>query len=213
MALKYEIPNAALLDELEQVAASGDNLLHELSKVNRLPEDFPTQALIDMVEGLAGLKNGTAEGCRAPLENAHRELRAIRFDHFISAQKAETLGDLPDKLRREEPVDAALQRFKGAIESALECYSRQAREDIDDSLPQEAKQDNPQTASTKAAIEDSRQADAAILGDIEVAHEQVNEESTSCRAAGRAQPQPLWPRFAAIAKTQPRMAATRHKRD
>ena len=179
MALKYEKPDRDLLDELQQVSVAGQKLLEELGKANRLPEDFPHLALSDMVEGLAGLKNGTAEGCRAPLENAHKELRAIRFDHFISEQTAGLLGDLPDKLRREEPIDTALQRFKGAIESALECYSRQAQENIDDSLPLAAKADNPQTASTEAAIASSAKADEAIKHDIDMAEELVSPDSNA----------------------------------
>ena len=133
-----------------------------------------------MLSGLNGLKNGTAEGCRAPLENAHKELRAIRFDHFISPQNVtaheEQHGKLPDKLRRDETIDNALQRFKASIESALECYSRQAHEEIDDDLPSAPKQENPQTSKVADFVAESEKANAAINASILDAQAVVNRE-------------------------------------
>ena len=93
MALGYEPPNDALLGELESVSEDARALLDFLKRQNTLPTTFPTEPLIAIGQFLADLPNGSAEGCRRPLEYARVRLPNIRREHFLKEDAAATLLD------------------------------------------------------------------------------------------------------------------------
>jgi hypothetical protein len=54
--------------ELREVEVYARVLAADLAGTNRLPSDFPTEQLQELLVELGSLPAGTAEGCRQPLE-------------------------------------------------------------------------------------------------------------------------------------------------
>ena len=77
-ALHHSKPPESLLRELNEVATDAAGLADELRRAQNLPADFPAAELLEVMVQLQALPNGTAEGCRQPLEYARARLPAIR---------------------------------------------------------------------------------------------------------------------------------------
>jgi hypothetical protein len=76
--LTYTTPPPSLMIELHEVAVDAGALASEIARANQLPSNFPTEQLQELLMQLQLLPDGTAEGCRHPLEYARSRLPAIR---------------------------------------------------------------------------------------------------------------------------------------
>ncbi len=133
MALKYKKPNAELLRELDSVSQDALNVISAVTELNFLPDDFPAAALVDICETLSDLPNGTAEGCRVPLEYARGRIPAIRRKHFLVEDVALLESDDPSLLRGMS-LDRRLSELIASIATALDEYRFQASEQRDDAI-------------------------------------------------------------------------------
>ncbi|MFC2969477.1 OST-HTH/LOTUS domain-containing protein [Acidimangrovimonas pyrenivorans] len=136
MALKYNKPNAALRQELVSVSQAATEVISAINEQNFLPDDFPTASLIDICTTLSDLKNGTAEGCRAPLEYARGRVPAIRRNHFLVEDPNEAAGAPSGEpaLLRGMSLDQRLSELIASITTALDEYRYQASEQNEEDL-------------------------------------------------------------------------------
>ena len=86
--LEYDTPPLPLMVELRAVAAAALALAGELEKANNLPEDFPRDQMKDLLKGLKALPQGTAEGCREPLEYTRLQLPKTRRAFFQTEEQS-----------------------------------------------------------------------------------------------------------------------------
>ncbi|WP_425079896.1 OST-HTH/LOTUS domain-containing protein [Ruegeria denitrificans] len=130
MALKYKKPNPQLLQELKSVAQDAQAVTTAIETQNFIPDDFPTATLVDICEALLELPNGTAEGCRTPLEYARGRLPAIRRNHFHLEMENEVseAHDVEPQLLRGMSFDRDLSKLIASITTALDEYRFQASE-------------------------------------------------------------------------------------
>jgi hypothetical protein len=100
--------------ELHEVASDAVVLADELAKANRLPSDFPAAQLLELLTELQKLPDGTAEGCRQPLEYARTRLPAIRR-RFIQTEEQSRQHHTADEdmppLRRRGKISASTWGF------------------------------------------------------------------------------------------------------
>lgn len=136
LALKFTKPNQQLLQELKSVSQDAQAVIKSIGEQNFLPEDFPTATLVDICEALFDLPNGSAEGCRVPLEYARGRLPAIRRNHFAveTTDYMSSDYDADPKLLRGMSLDRNLSDLIASITTALDEYRYQASEQHDEPL-------------------------------------------------------------------------------
>ena len=183
MRLGDGAPDEALERELRQVAAAAGALATTLKQVNNaLPEGFPKDSVLDLCQALAGLPDGTAEGCRTDLEFARGFLPKIRRGFFADADDDRVADDdTPPPLEREGALDQRLSSLFSAVGTALDEYRFQAQEQAADLV--EAEQPLAADPATRAALSDRAgilAQDAAGIGDW------LDTEGVSATAAGDA---------------------------
>ena len=165
MALEHIRPDDALGRELTDVSRDADALLEFLRAPNVvIPDTFPSNQLAEICQSLSDLPQGTAEGCRAPLEYARVRLPAIRREHVLREDQVPPLADEDEAppLVRGMGLDRLLRDLIASITTALDEYRRQATEHFDDTVKAEPLVDNPGNASIRAAVAKSRSVGTAL---------------------------------------------------
>ena len=108
-----------------------------------LPPEFPRDQLIDICATLVQLPEGTAEGCRAPLEYARKRLPSIRREH-IATDRAQGGEDAP-LLVRGARLDQKLATLISSVSTALDAYGRLAADETGTDFKPEAAFKAPKT--------------------------------------------------------------------
>ena len=111
MALRHVPPDEALNRELLEVSRNSDALLQFLRAPNAIPETFPSSQLVEISQSLRDLPQGTAEGCRTPLEYARVRLPAIRREHILSDDQVPSLALPPSEVADAVVEGVREQRF------------------------------------------------------------------------------------------------------
>lgn len=134
LALKYRKPNPQLHLELKSVSLDAQRVIEAIEAQNFLPDDFPAITLIDICTTLFDLPNGTAEGCRTPLEYARGRIPAIRRNHFFVEEENDLHTDIDSEpqLLRGMSLDRCLKDLISSIATALDEYRFQASEQHDE---------------------------------------------------------------------------------
>jgi len=158
MALEYERPHPDLMRELQDVARDADLLIVHLREDNTLPESFPTGELRDFCTTLSGLQQGTAEGCRAPLEHARARLPAIRREFLIGEDHAPpvTNPDAAPPPMRGMALDQLLRNLYASVGTALDQYRQLAGAVLDDTVTGEPTATARDEPTVKQAAGDAR---------------------------------------------------------
>ena len=134
---------------------------------NELPAGFPGGSILDLCEALAGLPDGTAEGCRIDLEFARSFLPKVRRGFFADADDNRVPDDdTPPPLQREGALDLRLSSLFSAVGTALDEYRFQAEEQVADVVETEAPL--PADQATRGALSEragTLAQDAARIGD------------------------------------------------
>ncbi len=138
MPLEYAQPSEGLERELREVARDAEALVAAMHGLNEeLPNSFPDQQLIRIAISLSQLPNGTAEGCRPPLEYARSRLPAIRREHLLS-EETDICGTAASPLMRGALVDERLRHLIASVTTALDEYRRLAAEEPAEELTPDA---------------------------------------------------------------------------
>jgi len=158
MPLRHVQPNEALARELLDVARDSELLLEFLRAPNAVPEWFPTTQVEEISRSLGDLPEGTAEGCRAPLEYARVRLPAIRREHIIMEDQAPAPKneDETPPLIRGMGLDRLFRDLIASVTTALDEYRLQASEHFDDTVGPELAVDAHGDAGVRSAIDKSR---------------------------------------------------------
>jgi len=129
MPLQHTSPTPTLATELDEVASNAQELIEVLRRGLNvpLPAEFPQDQLIDICATLVQLPEGTAEGCRAPLEYARKRLPSIRREH-IAADRPQGGEDAP-LLVRGARLDQKLATLISSVSTALDAYGRLAADE------------------------------------------------------------------------------------
>jgi Leucine-rich repeat (LRR) protein len=132
MPLRYTKPPEGLARELREVARDADALASALTDGLNfdLPAEFPWHQLREICRSLAQLPNGTAEGCRVPLEYARNRLPAIRREHIPSEDSSESgsSSGSASPLTRDSRIDECLRHLIASTTTAFDEYRRLASE-------------------------------------------------------------------------------------
>lgn len=167
MALRRDPPNEALARELADVARDADALSEALRAPNQiLPETFPTPQVIAICRSLAELPEGTAEGCRAPLEYARVRLPAIRRAHILGADQAplpQHEDEAPPPIRG-MGLDRLVRDLIASVTTALDEYRQQASEHVEDTVGAELAVDAEGVAGVGAAMAQSEAVEQTLRG-------------------------------------------------
>ncbi len=129
--LTYEKPPESLADELRELSQNADALHNALSTSNLLPNEFPKDEVIELLKQFHAMAEGTAEGCRQPLEYARARLPAIRRSYIFTPARSSALGagtEGPPPLMRGEAIDQCIGQLYASVGTALEEYRRLASE-------------------------------------------------------------------------------------
>jgi len=164
MALEYERPHPDLMRELQDVARDADLLIVHLREDNTLPESFPAGELRDFCTTLSGLPQGTAEGCRAPLEHARARLMAIRREHLIAEDQAQptTDSDAAPAPTRGMVLDELLKDLYASVGTALDQYRQLAGAVPDDTVTGEPTATARDEPTVKQAAGDARRLERTL---------------------------------------------------
>jgi hypothetical protein len=129
MPLQHTSPTPTLATELDEVASNAQELIEVLRRGLNvpLPGEFPRDQLIDICATLVQLPEGTAEGCRAPLEYARKRLPSIRREHIVT-DRARGGEDAP-LLVRGARLDQKLATLISSVSTALDAYGRLAADE------------------------------------------------------------------------------------
>jgi hypothetical protein len=133
--LTYTIPPPSLMRELREVVSDAGALAGELEKANRLPLDFPTEQLHELLAELQSLPAGTAEGCRQPLEYARARLPAVRRQFIQTEEEVRQPmadEDAPPSLTRGMTIDLRIGALVNSVTTALDEYRALASAHDDD---------------------------------------------------------------------------------
>jgi Leucine-rich repeat (LRR) protein len=134
--LTYTTPPPSLMTELREVAIDARALATELAQANQLPAEFPAQQLQELLGELQSLPDGTAEGCRQPLEYARSRLPAIRRKYIQTEEQSRQPRideDVPPPLTRGMVVDQCVGALVNSVTTALDEYRALASVEIFDS--------------------------------------------------------------------------------
>jgi hypothetical protein len=133
--LTYTTPPPSLMIELHEVAVDAGALASEIARANQLPSNFPTEQLQELLMQLQLLPDGTAEGCRHPLEYARSRLPAIRRT-FIQTEERSRVpcanNDLLPPLTRGMVIDQHIGALISSVLTALDEYRALASLELDD---------------------------------------------------------------------------------
>ena len=173
MPLPHDRPNETLGRELDDVARESDALLEYLRAPNAIPKTFPTRQLEDICQSLADLPQGTAEGCRVPLEYARRRLPAIRREHFLSDDKFLPMEDEDNvpPLARGMGLDRLLKDLIASVTTALDDYRDLVTEDFDDTVGPELVVKVPDDPMIREAVDRS----LATVANLRDAGDEIHE--------------------------------------
>jgi Leucine-rich repeat (LRR) protein len=133
--LTYTTPPPSLMIELREVAADAGALATEITSANQLSADFPAEQLQELLVQLQSLPNGTAEGCRQPLEYTRSRLPAIRRKFIQTELRSHSLCrsvDLPPPLTRGMIIDQRLGTLVNSVTTALDEYRALASVELED---------------------------------------------------------------------------------
>ncbi len=133
--LTYATPPPSLMRELREVESDAKALDDALAKANNLPGDFPVEQLRELLTGLRALPQGTAEGCRQPLEYARSRLPFVRRKFILTEEQSKLPrdeGELQPPLTRGESIDLKLGALVNSVTTALDEYRALASEQADD---------------------------------------------------------------------------------
>ena len=138
MPLQHTSPTPTLATELDEVASNAQALIEVLRRGLNvpLPVEFPRDQLIDICVTLVQLPEGTAEGCRAPLEYARKRLPSIRREH-IATDHVQGGKDAP-LLVRGALLDQKLATLISSVSTALDAYGRLAADETGTDFKPEA---------------------------------------------------------------------------
>lgn len=172
MAIKGDRPNEALMRELTCVGRDAEVILEHLRAPNSLPETFPVEQLLDICKALGDLPNGTARGCREPLEYARVRLPAIRREHIMFDEMAESLKDMGEPpLTRGMTLDRLLLNLKGSVLTALEEFRYQTSTETDDTVDPEPAIKTPNDPTVEAAVSRAQE----VRDSLDLASEELTE--------------------------------------
>tara|TARA_R110000796_G_scaffold251274_3_gene382279 strand:- start:1414 stop:2406 length:993 start_codon:yes stop_codon:yes gene_type:complete len=112
--------------ELDEVEERAQAFLGALKQANYVPEDFPTESIIDIVLALRDLKEGTIGAARASLEYSRVRLPQLRREYFRSDNLNGDDDDeeIPAYLSRGGSVDRHLSDLIVASNTALDEVRR-----------------------------------------------------------------------------------------
>jgi Leucine-rich repeat (LRR) protein len=133
--LTYTTPPPSLMIELREVTTDSHMLATELATANQLPSEFPVEQLQEMLVELQSLPDGTAEGCRQPLEYARSRLPAIRRKFIQTEEQSRRPRadeDEPPPLTRGMVIDQRLGALISSVTTALDEYRALASVELDD---------------------------------------------------------------------------------
>jgi hypothetical protein len=177
MSLQHTSPAPTLATELDEVASNAQELIEVLRRGLNvpLPAEFPQDQLIDICATLVQLPEGTAEGCRAPLEYARKRLPSIRREH-IATDRAHGGEDAP-LLVRGARLDQKLATLISSVSTALDAYGRLAADETGADFKPEAG-----IKASKATVDDvvtsARDLDVG-LGDAQKAVKEVAQPGST----------------------------------
>jgi hypothetical protein len=183
--LIYTTPPPSLMIELREVAADARALANALVKFKQsLSSDFPVEQLQELLDELQSLPDGTAEGCRQPLEYVRVRLPAIRR-RFIQTEE-QSRQPRENKDQRPPPtrgmaIDQHIGVLLSSVATALDEYRELASVDVHDPA------DGAPSREIDATSRDAIQAMAASEGAekrLSLGVEQVEKiaEATSATA-------------------------------
>jgi formylglycine-generating enzyme required for sulfatase activity len=180
MALRHIRPNEALARELLDVARDGESLLEFLRAPNAVPESFPTTQVVEICRSLGDLPEGTAEGCRVPLEYARVRLPAIRREHIVGEDQvpAPENEDEAPPLIRGMGLDRLFRDLIASVTTTLDEYRLQASEHFDDTVGPELAVDAHDVAGVRAAMDKSRAVEEQLHTAAETIRETTVPESS-----------------------------------
>jgi Leucine-rich repeat (LRR) protein len=127
--LNYEKPPESLADELREVEQNAQKLKDALNASNLVPNDFPKDEVIELLEQLYGMAEGTAEGCRQPLETARSHLTETKGKYIFTPARSLDIpknAEKPPPLMRGEEIDQCFALLLGSVSTALNEYRRLA---------------------------------------------------------------------------------------
>jgi hypothetical protein len=177
MPLSHTGPTPTLATELDEVASNAQELIEVLRRGLNvpLPAEFPQDQLIDICATLVLLPQGTAEGCRAPLEYARKRLPSIRREH-IATDRAQGGEDAP-LLVRGQRLDQKLATLISSVSTALDAYGRLAADETSADFKPEAG-----VKASKTTVDDvvtsARDLDVG-LGDAQKAVQEVAQPGST----------------------------------
>lgn len=121
----------SLARELKEVARDAATLGEVLARppAHPWPNEFPRDGLIEICQSLASLLQGSAEGCREPLEYARRRLPAIRHDYILSEELSARAGLASADVLRGAHLDQRLGTLISSVMTALHEYLELASEE------------------------------------------------------------------------------------
>lgn len=164
--LTYTTPPPSLMAELREVATDAAALATELSRANRLPENFPAEQLHELLTQLQTLPEGTAEGCRQPLEYARARLPALRRQFIQTEEQSRQPradDEKPPPLTRGMVIDQQLGVLVNSVTTAFDAYRELASvqdDDAADTAP--SREIDPKAPDVAAAMASARGAEVKI---------------------------------------------------
>lgn len=133
--LTYTTPPPSLMIELREVATDAHALATELANANQLPSEFPAEPLQELLAELQALPDGTAEGCRQPLEHVRLRLPAIRRTFIQTEDQSRQLRkdtDARPPLIRGMVIDQRIGALVNSVTTALDEYRTLASVEFED---------------------------------------------------------------------------------
>ena len=127
MTLEYTLPPESLKIELDELSRVSLELIDAVKTSNVIGENFPKHQLLEIAGALCNLNNGTAEGCRVPLEYARVRLPAIRREYFRTPSSKDNVW-LEETVApvRGMKLDASLGTVIAAVSTTLDEYRQLA---------------------------------------------------------------------------------------
>ena len=118
--------------ELREVAHDAGELAAAITTdLNfELPPEFPKEQLLNIIQSLSELPEGTTEGCWPALEYARDRLPSIRREYVLSAEQstAEQDPDASPQVLRNSWIDLRLRHLIASTTTALDEYRRLSAE-------------------------------------------------------------------------------------
>jgi Leucine-rich repeat (LRR) protein len=157
MALQYESPNESFLSELRQLSRDAVQARKTLEQSNRLPEDFPREAVVDLCLALEKLKDGTAQNAGVQLEIARAMLPRIRREHFAEDVNSSEPNSDDARLYRGMLLDQHIGLLILAITTSLDEYRHQIQATHEDKVRVETELELDDSPLYRAANRSSAQ--------------------------------------------------------